>query len=371
MKHIHISEDRQFWLHDGRVLQNLHELQHVLSDMSPATFKHHVSSKHNDFAKWINDILGDAKFAGKLKKARSSKNMIALIDKALANAQMHKITDINHLNQIANKIRQDTIKTLLAAGSGHSAGPLGMADVFAALYFNVLNHKPRDPTWDGRDRFVLSNGHICPVRYVAMAHSGYFPQSELNTLRKLNTRLQGHPHNTALPGVESTGGPLGQGTSVAVGMALAARMDGKKHQVYCMVGDGETNEGQVWEAFMLAGKEKLHNLTVIVDRNNIQIDGMTETIMPLEPLADKFRAFGFHVIDVDAHNIQQVIDACSEAKSILEKPTAIIAHAIPGKGVDFMETKYEWHGKPPNAEEAKIALHELRTLGGKIRSEHE
>ncbi len=246
-----------------------------------------------------------------------------------------------------------------------------MTDVFTALYFNVLRHRPREPDWEDRDRFVLSNGHICPVRYVTMAHAGYFPIKELMTLRKLGTRLQGHPHNTALPGVENTGGPLGQGTSIAVGMALAARMDKKKHHVYCMTGDGELNEGQVWEAFMLAGKEKLSNLTFIVDRNNIQIDGMTENVMPLEPLTDKFRAFGFHVIEVDAHNIQHFIDACNEAKAVYEKPTAIIAHAIPGKGVDFMEFEYGWHGKPPNAEEAKKALDELRTLHGKIRGEHE
>lgn len=371
MDHIHVSEDRQFWLHDGRTLQTLHQLQDALHDMKPEVFSHHVNSSKNDFASWVIDITGDKALADSIRKSKTPKSMEAVIDKALANAEMRKVTDVNHLRQIANKLRQDLIKTLLEAGSGHSAGPLGMADVFAALYFNVLRHKPRDPFWDGRDRLILSNGHICPIRYVAMAHAGYFPISELKTLRKLGTRLQGHPHNTSLPGVENTGGPLGQGTSIAVGMALAARMDGKKHHLYCMTGDGELDEGQVWEAFMLASKEKLNNLTFIVDRNNIQIDGMTENIMPLESLAAKFAAFGFHVIEVDAHNMQGFIDACSAAKSIYERPTVIIAHAIPGKGVDFMEFRYEWHGKPPNKEEAKKALHQLRTLGGKIEGEHQ
>ena len=371
MKHIHVSEDKQFFLHDGSVLRTLHELQEALHDMNPETFRHHVSASHNDFANWIFDIIGDKSLADALRSKKNKVDMAHEIDKQLANAEMEPVQDIHHIKHIANNLRQDLIRMLLEAGSGHSAGPLGMADVFAALYFNVLNHKPRDPQWDGRDRLILSNGHICPIRYVAMANAGYFPKKELMTLRKLGTRLQGHPHNTALPGVENTGGPLAQGTSIAVGMAIAARIDGKSHRVYCMTGDGELNEGQVWEAFMLAGKEKLHNLTFIVDRNNIQIDGFTENIMPLEPLADKFRAFNFHVIEVDAHNIQQFIDACNEAKSVYEKPTVIIAHAIPGKDVDFMEFKYEWHGKTPSPDEAKKALNELRTLGGKIRSECE
>ena len=282
--------------------------------------------------------------------------------------------DINRLEEIANNIRRDIIKSLLEAGSGHSAGPLGMADVFTALYFHVLNHQPENPKWEDRDRFVLSNAHICPVLYATMAHAGYFPVQELMTLRKLGTRLHGHPHKNSLPGLEASGGPLGQGLSIAVGMALTAKIDNKSWRVYCMTGDGEIEEGQAWEAFMFAGKNKLHNLTFIIDRNNIQIDGFTEDVMALEPLRDKLESFGLHVIEVDAHNIRHVIDACNEARAVFEKPTAIIAHSIPGKGVDFMEFKYEWHGKPPNAEESRKALEELdklRTLGGKIIGEHQ
>lgn len=284
---------------------------------------------------------------------------------------------IQELELKANQIREDIIKMLLEAGSGHSAGPLGMADVFTALYFSVLNHKPDDPEWGERDRLFLSNGHICPVRYATMARAGYFPIEELKTLRKLGSRLQGHPEREKLPGVETTSGPLGSGLAQASGYAYAARMDGSTgspqvhFRVYCICSDGEHDEGNHWEAVMFAGKYKLSNLTAIVDRNNIQIDGHTEDVMPLEPLAEKYQAFGWHVLEVDGHNLEQIITACQEAKAIYEKPTVIIAHTIPGKGVDFMENKYEWHGKPPNAEEAKKALHELRTLGGKIGGEHE
>jgi|SRR3989338_4912678 len=275
------------------------------------------------------------------------------------------------IKQIANEIRKDIVNMLLAAGSGHSAGPLGMADVFAALYFNVLKHDPKNPRWSERDRLFLSNGHICPVWYATLAQAGYFPISELKTLRKLGTRLHGHPHNLVLPGVENSGGPLGQGLSQAIGAALAARMDAKKHHIYCLMSDGEHDEGQTWEAILLAGKMKLANLTAIVDRNNIQIEGFTENVMPLEPFAEKYRAFNWHVLEIDGHNIEAIIDACREAQAIYEKPTVIIAHTIPGKGVDFMEQDYHWHGVPPNAEQAKLALKELRTLGGKIESEHE
>jgi len=260
---------------------------------------------------------------------------------------------------------------LLEAGSGHSAGPLGMADVFTALYFEILNQKPEDPFWIERDRLFLSNGHICPVRYTAMAHAGYFPKSELMTLRKLGSRLQGHPERERLPGVETTSGPLGSGLAQATGYAYASRMDGKKFRVYCVCSDGEHDAGNHWEAVMFAGKNNLNNLTAIVDRNNIQIDGYTEDVMPLEPLKEKYEAFNWHVLDIDGHNIEEVIDACNHAKAVYENPTVIIAHTIPGKGVSFMENLPEWHGKPPNPEEAKKALHELRTLGGKIKSEHE
>ncbi len=261
---------------------------------------------------------------------------------------------------------------LLAAGSGHSAGPLGMADVFTALFFGgVVSHKPHEPWWLGRDRVVVSNGHIVPVWYAALANAGYFPRSELTTLRKFESRLQGHPHRQSVPGIEHSGGPLAQGISQAVGLAEAARLDKARWHTWCVMGDGEHDEGQVWEALMYAGKRKLSNLTVIVDRNTIQIDGFTEDVMPLEPFRQKYEAFNWHTLEVDGHNIDHIVDACHEAQSTLEKPTVIFAHTIPGKGVDFMEGKFEWHGKPPNKEEAKLALHELRTLGGKIRGEHQ
>lgn len=283
----------------------------------------------------------------------------------------HDQKTIEQLAKIAADIRVDIIKALVEAGSGHSAGPLGMTDVFTALYFSIINHDPENPTWSDRDRVVLSNGHICPVWYVTLAHAGYFPKEEIFTLRKLNSRLQGHPHVGSLPGIENTGGPLGQGLSQAIGMALAANMDNKKYQVYCLMSDGELDEGQNWEAILFAGKNKLHNITAIVDRNNIQIDGMTENIMPLEPLKDKFESFNWHVIEVDGHNMEQIIDAANLAKAIVEKPVMIIAHTIPGKGVDFMEFDYRWHGKPPNSDEAKLALRELRSLKGRITGEHE
>ncbi|MEK7648508.1 MAG: transketolase [Patescibacteria group bacterium] len=260
---------------------------------------------------------------------------------------------------------------LLEAGSGHSAGPLGMADVFTALYFHILHHRPKQPDWPKRDRLVLSCGHICPVRYAAMARAGYFSIKTLQTLRKLGSPLQGHPELTKLPGVESTSGPLGQGTSLAVGMALAARMDKKAYRVYGIFSDGEHDEGQTWEAVLFAGKNKLSNFTAIVDRNNIQIDGVTEDIMPLEPLADKYKAFNWHVLEIDGNNIREIVDACEQAKRITEKPTVIIAHTIPGRGVDFMEKDYRWHGIPPNKEQATVALKELRSLRGRIISEHE
>jgi len=278
---------------------------------------------------------------------------------------------IAQLEKKAGEIRKDIIKTLVQAGSGHSAGPLGMADIFCALYFAVLKHNPKKPLWEDRDRLILSNGHICPVRYVAMAHAGYFPRKELNTLRKFGSRLQGHPERTRLPGLETTSGPLGSGLSQAAGMALAGKMDKKSWRVYCAMSDGEHNAGQTWEAVLFAGKNRLSNLTAIVDRNNIQIDGFTEDIMPLEPLKEKYEAFNWHVIEIDGHNIEQIIDACNMAKAIQEKPTCIIANTIPGKGVSFMENKVEWHGKPPKPEEAQRALRELRTLGGAIVSEHE
>ncbi len=284
---------------------------------------------------------------------------------------MLSVHEMKKLELKANQIRQDIIKMLLEAGSGHSAGPLGMADIFTALYFHILKHDPKDPEWEERDRLILSNGHICPVRYTAMAHAGYFPISELKTLRKLGSRLQGHPHRTALPGLETTSGPLGSGLSQSCGLALAGKMDKALWRVYCLMSDGEQDEGNTWEAAMLAAKYKLDNLTAVMDRNNIQIDGFTENVMPLDDLKAKYEAFNWYVLEIDGHNIQMFIDAVEESKTIYDKPTLIIAHTIPGKGVDFMENKYEWHGKPPNKEEAKIALKELRTLQGQIKSEHQ
>ncbi len=282
--------------------------------------------------------------------------------------------EIKELEQKATDIREDVIKMLLRAGSGHSAGSLGTADIFTTLYFHVMKHDPQNPNWPERDRFVLSNAHICPVLYATLAEAGYFPTSELMTLRKLGSRLQGHPHRGTLPGLEASGGPLAQGISIAAGMAVADRIDGKNTRIYCMVGDGEMDEGQVWEALMFVGKNKLRNFTLIIDRNNIQIDGFTEDVMPLESLTDKLRSFGFHLIETGGHDIRRLIEAFEEAQTIFEKPTCILAHTVPGKGVDFMEFKPEWHGKPPNKEEAKKALQELealRSLGGKITCEHE
>jgi transketolase len=279
---------------------------------------------------------------------------------------------VEKLEKIANDIREDIIRMLEHAGSGHSAGPLGLADIFTALYFDVLKHDPKNTDWAERDILLLSNGHCVPVRYATMAHAGYFDRKELMTLRQLGTRLQGHPERTRLPGMETTSGPLGCGLSQACGIALGLRMDKQQHRwVYVVMGDGELDEGNVWEGAMLAGKEKLNNIIAIVDRNNIQIDGPTETVMPLEDLKAKWEAFGWHVLEVNGNDVEAVIDACAMGRSIQEKPVMIIAHTIPGKGVDFMENDFHWHGAPPNHEQAIKALHELRTLGGKIRSEHE
>ena len=290
---------------------------------------------------------------------------------------------IKFLEDTANNIRQSIIEMLIEAKSGHTAGPLGMADVFTLLYFHILKHDPKNPDWPERDRLILSNGHICPGLYAAMAHAGYFPVEELKTLRKFGSRLQGHPHREWLPGIETSSGPLGSGLSQTVGMALADRMDNGKatpKNFYCLMGDGELDCGQVWEAAMLAGREKLQNITSIIDRNNIQIDGFTEDIMPLEPLKEKWESFGWHVLEVDGHNFEAINDAIGEAQAVFEKPSMIIAHTIPGKGIDFAERRFEWHGIPPGqgpedrvkkAEQGAAMLNELRTLGGKIRGEHE
>ncbi len=272
----------------------------------------------------------------------------------------------------ANDIRQDIIRMLEHAGSGHSAGPLGLADIFSALFFDVMRYDPDKPDWDERDIFILSNGHCAPVLYATMAQAGFFERKELLTLRQFGSRLQGHPERTKLPGLETTSGPLGSGLSQAIGMTLAMRMDKQEHRwVYVVMGDGEQDEGNVWEAAMLAGKERLGSLIAITDRNNIQIDGPTEKVMPLEDLKTKWEAFGWHVLEIDGNNIEAVIDGCAMARAVANKPVMIIAHTVPGKGVDFMEYDFHWHGKPPDHEQEMKALKELRTLRGKIRSEHE
>jgi transketolase len=277
---------------------------------------------------------------------------------------------LKQLQKKAADIRIDIIKMLEEAGSGHTAGPLDLADVFTALYFEVLKHDPKNPDWDGRDMFVLSNGHTAPVHYATLAHAGYFPIKELMTLRKFGTRLQGHPERLRLPGVETTSGPLGSGLSQAAGMAKALAIDGVGHRwVYCVTSDGEMDEGNYWEGVMFAAKYDLHNLIVIVDRNNIQIDGPTEKVMPLEDLRAKWEAFGWHVQEIDGHNIESIIDACSMARAVVERPSVIIAHTIPGKGVPFMEYDYHYHGMMHSDKEAKDALKALRTLKGKVSSE--
>lgn len=287
---------------------------------------------------------------------------------------MNNLNDkkIKDLEIMANNIRESIITSLTEAGSGHTAGSLGMADIFTYLYFHKMKHDPKKPDWSERDMFLLSNGHICPGLYATMAHAGYFEISELQTLRKLGSRLQGHPHREALPGIETSSGPLGSGISQALGMALAIRLDEGRETdrfVYCCVGDGELNEGQNWEAMLMAAKYKTGNLIIIVDRNNIQIDGYTEDVLPLNNLKDKFEAFNFHTQEIDGHNFEMIDAAIGQAQAIFDQPSVIIANTIPGQGVDEFERKPEWHGKAPNKEESKMALKELRTLGGKIKCE--
>lgn len=278
---------------------------------------------------------------------------------------------IKQLEQKAYELRKDIITMLEHAGSGHSAGPLDLAEIVTTLYFDIMNIKPEDPEWDGRDYFFLSNGHCVPVQYAAMAERGYFPKEELKTLRRLGSRLQGHPERTKLPGLENTSGPLGSGLSQASGVAYTLQYLNHQTQrfVYVITGDGELDEGNIWEAAMFAGKYKLSQLIVFVDRNNIQIDGSTEDVMPLEDLVGKWQSFGWHVQEIDGHNVESIQDAVGMAKAVTNRPSVIIAHTIPGKGVDFMEYNYHWHGMPPNSEQAKLALKELRTLGGKITHE--
>lgn len=291
-------------------------------------------------------------------------------------------SQVQFVAEKAQAIRESIIESLIVAGSGHTAGPLGMADIFALLYFHTLKHDPKNPAWPERDRLILSNGHICPVQYATMAHAGYFPIEELKTLRKFGSKLQGHPHREYLPNSEVSSGPLGSGLGQAVGMAIADRMDNgdqSQRYFYAMLSDGEHDCGVMWESALLAGRERLHNLIAIVDRNCIQIDGNTENIMPLEPLRAKWEAWNWHVQEVDGHNIEQIDTAIGEAKSDA-RASVIIAHTIPGKGIPEIERDYRWHGDPPGKgptdkipadKQGEVFLHELRTLRGKIVGEHE
>lgn len=276
---------------------------------------------------------------------------------------MEKITDISELKEIARKIRVDVIKMTNAAGSGHPGGSMSAAEIFSVLYFNIMNHRPEDPEWEDRDVFILSKGHCCPGLYSAMARSGYFPVEELMTLRKLGSRLQGHPHSLALPGLEASTGSLGQGLSIAIGCALAMKLNKKNSRVYCLMGDGEQEEGQIWEAAMSAAHYKLDNLCGIIDRNRLQIDGPCKEVMDYEPLEKKWESFGWNVITVDGHDIPSLISAFEKAKEIKDKPTVIIANTIKGKGVSFMENVVIWHGQAPNDIEMKKALNDLGEKG--------
>ena len=265
------------------------------------------------------------------------------------------------LEQHAASVRRSIITMLEHAGSGHTAGALGLADIMTALYFAVLHISPENPDWDERDLFVMSNGHCAPVLYATLAERGFFPRTELATLRQFGSRLQGHPERQALPGVATTSGPLGSGLSQASGMAYHVRYlhPQPKRFVYCLMGDGELDEGNIWEAAMFASKYNLGNLIGIVDRNNIQIGGSTEDVMPLEDLRSKWRSFGWHVQEIDGHNMESICEAMSMARAVTDRPSIIIANTIPGKGVDFMEGDYHWHGKVPTAEEAQRALAQL------------
>jgi len=277
---------------------------------------------------------------------------------------------LKELELIANKLRQYVISMVATAKSGHQGGPLGMAELFTTLYFHELRHDPKNPEWEDRDRLILSSGHTCPIRYAAMAEAGYFPVEELSTLRKLGTRLQGHPERTKMFALENTSGPLGDGIAQAAGMAYAAKMDGKKWRTYCVTGDGEHDAGIVWESIHFAGKYRLADLTVIVDRNYIQIDGNTEDIMPLDPFAEKYRAFGWHVVECNGNDFQDLARAFEEAKTVADRPTCIVARTIPGKGVSYMEGNYLWHSQPFKEGQAEQAMKELKAEEAKLMAEH-
>ncbi|MCC6864903.1 MAG: transketolase [Ignavibacteria bacterium] len=269
---------------------------------------------------------------------------------------------MDDLSEMARQLRRDIINELLISKSGHSGGPLGLADLFSVLYFNKLNILPQDPYNPERDFVFLSIGHVAPIWYAALARRGYFPIDELKTLRKINGRLQGHPaplKTHGLPGVEIASGALGQGLSIAVGTALGLKLDKKSNHVFCICGDGELNEGQIWEAAMTAHHHKTDNLTVIVDRNHCQIDNRTENVMMLEPLVEKWKAFGFELFEIDGHNLKEIMDTIDAAKKVKGKPSCIMLYTKMGQGVSFMQDNYKWHGVPPNDEQGKIALSEL------------
>lgn len=269
---------------------------------------------------------------------------------------------IDELKQKAKQIRIEIIKMVSAAKSGHPGGPLGLADIYAALYFQILNHDPKNPQKEDRDRLILSNGHVCAVRYASMALSGYFPVALLKTFRNIKSNLQGHPSTRYMDGLESSSGSLGQGLSVSCGLALGARLQNKTYKVYACISDGECGEGMTWEAAQSAVHYKLDNLIVFMDRNFIQIDGFTEDVLKLEPLPEKFRSFGWNVIEADGHNLDQILDSFEQAKVHKGSPTIIVFRTILGKGVSFMENKPEWHGSPPNADQEKLALTELESM---------
>lgn len=270
-----------------------------------------------------------------------------------------KLNSIKNLKIMANDVRKDIIKMLYLAGSGHTGGSLSATDILTTLYFNVMNHDPKNPSWPDRDRFVLSKGHGCPALYAVLARAGYIPMEELKTLRKLNSRLQGHPSKVDLPCLEASTGSLGQGLGMSMGMALGAKLDQKSFRVYCLMGDGEQNEGSVWESAMAAAHYHLDNLVGIIDHNYLQIDGYTKKIMDTDPLGEKYRAFEWHVIKVDGHNFEQLLKAFNDARQVKNKPTLILARTVKGKGVSFMEDKVEWHGKAPDEDETNQALKEL------------
>ena len=263
------------------------------------------------------------------------------------------------LDSVANVIRQDIIKMIASAGSGHPGGSLSIAEIVTALYFKVMHHDPANPQMEERDRFILSKGHACPAVYAALAECGYFPKEELLTLRKMGSILQGHPDMHKTPGFEASTGSLGQGLSIATGIALGLKMDAKKNKVYCLMGDGELDEGQIWEAAMTAAHYKVDNLCGIVDRNGLQIDGCTHDVKNIEPLTEKWKAFGWNVMEVDGHNICDILTALGRFSHTHYRPTVLIAHTVKGKGVSYMDNEAGWHGKAPNREQTEEALQEL------------